>query len=125
MRSFSICTKANYRKLLHLFPLENLKGKQLRPPCKNNVSEARGTFFPKTCSSDASYLSMMGSRPFLGFARNRFGMGAKMIVNTVPLTNPGNDGFGVLPKNTGIHTNPCTPPIYCFTCPSSELSRAS
>lgn len=31
----SICTKANYRKLLHLFTLENLKGKQSRPPSKN------------------------------------------------------------------------------------------
>lgn len=30
MFSFSICTKANYRKLLHLFILENLKGKQSR-----------------------------------------------------------------------------------------------
>lgn len=35
MLSFSICTKANYRKLLHLFTLENLKGKQPRPPSEN------------------------------------------------------------------------------------------
>ena len=51
MFSFSICTRANYRKLLHLFTLENLTGEQARPPSKNtSLKQARGTFFLKTCS---------------------------------------------------------------------------
>lgn len=47
MLSISICTKANYRKLLHLFTLENLKGKQPRPPSRNISLKRRGHGFSR------------------------------------------------------------------------------
>ena len=48
MFSFSICTKANYRKLLHLFILENLKGKLPRLPSKNISLKRKGQSFPRS-----------------------------------------------------------------------------
>lgn len=48
MFSFSICTKVNYRKLLHLFTLENLKGKQPRPPSKNISLKGKGHSFSRS-----------------------------------------------------------------------------
>lgn len=86
MLSFSICTKANYRKLLHLFTLENLKGKQSRPPSKSMSFQRGGHFFPKTCSFSVLHLSLLKIRQSLGFVRNRFGAQVQMVFNISPLT---------------------------------------